>query len=197
MRIACIGSRELEKDVKFKADIDFMYKVYYRFAELGITMTSGLCEQGPDGIAQKAYAQAIKDGKTTIDKMEVYIGDEIDRRRSTLPLKEHAIVRNPLLIDRTLALAASVHPAWHRCNDWARRMHSRNCHQIFGYDLQSPVDAVVCWTPYGHDTGGTRTAIMLAKRAGIPVFNLGEVRNREHLLNCIGNLIKSFNLGKK
>ena len=52
-------------------------------------------------------------------------------------------------------------------------MHSRNCHQILGYDLQSPVDAVVCWTPNGNVVGGTRTALLLAQDAGIPIFNLG------------------------
>jgi hypothetical protein len=52
-------------------------------------------------------------------------------------------------------------------------MHSRNCHQILGYDLQSPVDAVICWTPNGKVVGGTRTALLLAQDAGIPIFNLG------------------------
>ena len=52
-------------------------------------------------------------------------------------------------------------------------MHSRNCHQILGYDLKSPVDAVICWTPNGKMVGGTRTALLLAQDAGIPIFNLG------------------------
>lgn len=189
MRIACIGSRELEKNSEFKNDVALMYKVYYRFAELGITMTSGLAAQGPDGIAQHAYAQAVKDGKATTSQLEVYIGDEIDRRRSSLPLKELAIVRNPGLIPRTLELAASVHPAWNRCNEWARRMHSRNCHQIFGYDLESPVDAVVCWTTDGKIVGGTATALKLSMKAGIPVFNLG-VKDKNKVLDDIGHLVK-------
>ena len=66
-----------------------------------------------------------------------------------------------------------VHPAWDKCNEWARGMHSRNCHQILGYDLQSPVDAVICWTPDGKVVGGTATALKLSMKAGIPIFNLG------------------------
>ena len=52
-------------------------------------------------------------------------------------------------------------------------MHSRNCHQILGYDLQSPVDAVICWTSDGKIVGGTATALKLSMKAGIPIFNLG------------------------
>lgn len=189
MRIACIGSRDLEKILKYQADVNLMYKIYYRFAELGIIMTSGLCKLGPDGIAQKAYAQAVKDGVASISQLEVYIGDEIDRQSSSLPLKELAIIRNPELIDRTLELAASVHPAWHKCGEWARRMHSRNCHQILGYDLQTPVDAVVCWTPNGNVVGGTSTALKLAAKHNIPIFNLG-LKDKKEVLNNIAIFIK-------
>ena len=56
MRIALIGSRELEKFTKYKNDIKLIENLYYRLAQLGITMTSGLCQLGPDGIAQKMYA---------------------------------------------------------------------------------------------------------------------------------------------
>ena len=69
-------------------------------------------------------------------------------------------------------------------------MHSRNCHQILGYDLQSPVDAVICWTPDGAVVGGTATALKLSMKAGIPVFNLG-VPDKESVLNDIKNFLES------
>ena len=72
-------------------------------------------------------------------------------------------------------LSASIHPAWHNCNEWARGMHMRNVHQILGYNLDYPVDAVVTWVKedaYGNPKGGTATAIKLAREYGIPVFNL-------------------------
>ena len=57
---------------------------------------------------------------------------------------------------------------------------ARNSHQILGWDLRSPVDLVVAWTPDGaenekersHATGGTGQTIALASRWKIPVFNL-------------------------
>ena len=173
MRIALIGSRELEKFTKYKNDVKLVENLYYRLAQLGIKMTSGLCQLGPDGIAQKMYAKAIADGVASLEQMEVYIGDESDRKKSTLPLKEYAIIRNLELIQKTEELASTVHPNWKACNAYARRMHSRNCHQILGYNLDNPVDAVITWTPNGNIQGGTATSLKLALLNGIPIFNLG------------------------
>lgn len=175
LRIALIGSRELERKPEYFKDIRTCFLVALRLAELGITFTSGLCEEGMDGIAQKAYSRALEHGKTSTDKFEVYVAEQKNITRSTLPNKHLAIVRNPDLIGETHKLCLEVMGPdhWNRCNDWAKGMHSRNCHQIFGYDLKSPVDAVICWTPNGNIQGGTATAIKLALKANIPVFNLG------------------------
>ena len=173
MRIALIGSRQLEQKQEYFEDIKLCYDVCMRLAQLGVTFTSGLCELGMDGIAQKAYSKAVDLGLAKESQFEVYVADQYNIRRSTLPRKYLAIVRNKDLISETERIASEVHPAWDRCNEWARGMHSRNCHQILGYDLQSPVDAVICWTPDGAVVGGTRTALLLAQDAGIPIFNLG------------------------
>lgn len=173
MRIALIGSRQLEQKEEYQKDIKLCHNVCMRLAQLGITFTSGLCELGMDGIAQKAYSKAVDLGDAKEEQFEVYVADQYNIRRSNLPRKHLAIVRNPHLIKETEDIASKVHPAWERCNEWARGMHSRNCHQILGYDLQSPVDAVICWTPKGNIQGGTRTALMIAMREGIPIFNLG------------------------
>ena len=173
MRIALIGSRQLEQKQEYFEDIKLCYNVCMRLAQLGITFTSGLCELGMDGIAQKAYSKAVDLGLAKESQFEVYVADQYNIRRSTLPRKHLAIVRNKDLISETERIASEVHPAWDKCNEWARGMHSRNCHQILGYDLQSPVDAVICWTPDGAVVGGSRTAILLAQGANIPIFNLG------------------------
>ena len=184
IRIALIGSRELEKQAEYQNDIKLAEKVCYRLAELGIVMTSGLCHLGMDAIAQRAFSQAIVDGKASTSQIEVYIKDLNEIKRSTLPNKELAIVRNPDLIQRSEELAAMVHGAWDRCNEWARGMHSRNMHQILGYDLETPVDAVITWTANGHIKGGTATAIRTALRLNIPVFNLG-YSDKQKVLNDI------------
>lgn len=190
MRIALIGSRQLEQKQEYFEDIKLCYNVCMRLAQLGVTFTSGLCEIGMDGIAQKAYSKAVDLGLAKESQFEVYVADQYNIRRSTLPRRHLATVRNKDLISETERIASEVHPAWDRCNEWARGMHSRNCHQILGYDLQSPVDAVICWTPDGKIQGGTATAIRIAMKYDIPVFNLG-VSDKESVLNDIKNFLES------
>ena len=190
MRIALIGSRQLEQKQEYFDDIKLCYNVCMRLAQLGVTFTSGLCELGMDGIAQKAYSKAVDLGLAKESQFEVYVADQYNIRRSTLPRRHLAIVRNKDLISETERIASEVHPAWDRCNEWARGMHSRNCHQILGYDLQSPVDAVICWTPDGKIQGGTATAIRISMKYDIPVFNLG-VSDKKSVLNDIKNFLES------
>lgn len=190
MRIALIGSRQLEQKQEYFEDIKLCYNVCMRLAQLGVTFTSGLCEIGMDGIAQKAYSKAVDLGLAKESQFEVYVADQYNIRRSTLPRRHLATVRNKDLISETERIASEVHPAWDRCNEWARGMHSRNCHQILGYDLQSPVDAVICWTPDGKIVGGTATAIRISMKYDIPVFNLG-VSDKKSVLNDIKNFLES------
>ena len=146
-----------------------------------------------DGIAQKAYSQAADFGLASESQFEVYVADSYNIRKSTLPRKHLAIIRNKDLIAETERIASEVHPAWDKCNEWARGMHSRNCHQILGYDLQSPVDAVICWTPNGKMVGGTRTALMIAMREGIPIFNLG-CADKDAVVQEIKSFLKERNI---
>lgn len=189
MRIALIGSRQLEQKQEYFEDIKLCYNVCMRLAQLGVTFTSGLCELGMDSIAQKAYSKAVDLGLAKESQFEVYVADQYNICRSTLPRKHLAIVRNKDLISETERIASEVHPAWDRCNEWARGMHSRNCHQILGYDLQSPVDAVICWTPDGKIHGGTATVIRIAMKYDIPVFNLG-VKDKESVLQSIKKFLE-------
>ena len=72
-------------------------------------------------------------------------------------------------------IASKIHPAWDRCNEYVRKLHSRNCFQVLGSGFDSPVDFVVCYAKEdknGNPQGGTGTAIMLAREHSIPVYNL-------------------------
>ena len=69
-------------------------------------------------------------------------------------------------------MAASVHPAWDRCNTYVRKLQTRNMAQVLGADLKHPVDFLVCWTKNGEKIGGTATAISVAEMNNIPVFSL-------------------------
>lgn len=95
-----------------------------------------------------------------------------------------------------IALAKTLHPAWDALTDGMRKMHARNCCQILGGTLDRPVSFVVCWTPDGlsnekdrtRKSGGTATAIVLANRRNIPVYNLQQVVLRNSLAKKLANM---------
>ena len=76
--------------------------------------------------------------------------------------------------DKAMSIAESIHPAWDKCSQGAKKLHGRNVHQVLGVDIDPSTYSrfVICWTPNGLDVGGTATAIKLARSVGIPVFNL-------------------------
>lgn len=72
-------------------------------------------------------------------------------------------------------IAERIHESWRSCNRFTRDAHARNCHQILGADLKSPVRAVFCYTKDAQLVGGTRTALKLAMELSIPIFNFGDM----------------------
>jgi len=80
-----------------------------------------------------------------------------------------------------LEMASTIHPAWHKCSDYVRKLHARNCFQVLGRDLRTPSSFLVCWTLGGADIGGTRTAIVLARNNNVEVLNLGSQEQLERV----------------
>ena len=111
-------------------------------------------------------------------------GAPAERRTVFLPWPGYRGCRGPdchtLSRDRMhtcLAIAAALHPAWHRCSPAARKLHARNV-SILAVDTDVPVDAVACWTRDGLPSGGTGMGIRIAHDRGIPVLNLGVLHPR-------------------
>lgn len=97
----------------------------------------------------------------------------------------------------TRKIAKEIHPAPHAIKDYALDLMARNTFQIFGRDLNTPVDFVICWTPDGVTdyikrsrlTGGTGQSIELASRKGIPVINMKNENWREEFKKVIKPII--------
>jgi len=94
------------------------------------------------------------------------------------------------------ALARSVHPAWERLGPAAKRLHTRNVHVVLGLDLKSPSSFLICWTLDGCEgkatrtsrTGGTATAILIAERFRVPVFNLAVTTAEQRLAKLVSEI---------
>ena len=86
-----------------------------------------------------------------------------------------------------IELAKSLHPAWDKCSQGARKLHGRNCYQLLGLDLNKPSDLVVFWTIGDQKSGGTATVLRLAEKEGVPVYNLAldsDIKKLGELLGC-------------
>ena len=144
-----VGSRKTPAEIR-----QIISKIAKRAAQLKMTLRSG----GAQG-ADLAFEWAAKRVPDSPAPEIFYASDATDECRK---------------------LAAQVHPAWDRCSDFVRNLHGRNALQVLGRSLNDPSRFLVCWTPDGAEceaecsirTGGTGTAIRMASRNHIPVFNL-------------------------
>jgi hypothetical protein len=146
-----VGSRSTPPEVlaTIKTIAEFL-------AKKGYTLRSG----GANG-ADSAFEEGADKGS---GKKEVYLPWlNFNDNKSTLLWPQAA-----------WKMAEEIHPAWDKCSVNVRCLHARNCCQVLGYELDSPSEFLICWTENGEEIGGTATAIKLAKKHKIKVFNLGE-----------------------
>lgn len=151
---AGIGSRTTPADV-----LTTMQRIASRMANAGWTLRSGGA-QGAD--------TAFQQGCTAVNGwMQIFLPwpgfNGIPATAGIYPFVDEA----------ALQLAAQFHPNWAACSAGARKLHARNCYQILGPNLATPVDLVLCWTPHGSGSGGTGQALRIAHHHGIPVHDLG------------------------
>ncbi|ARV76951.1 hypothetical protein PHABIO_320 [Pseudomonas phage Phabio] len=85
--------------------------------------------------------------------------------------------------DMAEAMALKARGTFAGLNAWGIELHTRNVYQIFGLNLDEPVEACIFYAePKRNDTvsGGTNTAYQLAKEGKIPVIkNLYLEEDRE------------------
>lgn len=158
---AGIGSRSTPPEI-----MTMMQQVASRLGKRGYTLRSG----GAAG-ADTAFESGVPAGAPK----EIYLPSEgFNGNKSSL------FPERLSNWDYALELAERFHPAWDRLSPFAKRLQARNCYQVLGADLCTPVQFVVCYTPDGcsshesrsRETGGTGQAISIASFYNIPVFNL-------------------------
>ena len=175
---AGIGSRETPEAMS-----QLMRKLAKYLAEIGWTLRSGAA----DG-ADSAFEAGAVEGNGFC---EIYLPWKgFNRHRSS----------RYVISDEARALAKSVHPVWDELSEGPKQLHARNCYQVMGRSLAEPVKFVVCWTADGceseesrtRNTGGTGTAIAIASRLNIPVFNLRNEDALDRLSELVGGLPVEF-----
>lgn len=152
-----IGSRETPNDI-----LDRMTRLGSWFSELDWVLRSG----GAEG-ADRAFERGVRVGK----QCDTYIPWKGFAKHSDNPM----IGSEFDTWEEAQELASTIHPAWERCSRGAKALHARNVYQVLGSDLKTPSKFVVYYakeTKTGEVSGGTRTAVMLARQHNIPCVNM-------------------------
>jgi hypothetical protein len=105
--------------------------------------------------------------------------------------------------DDTRKIAKEIHPLKEKLTkEKGLDLHARNTFQVFGKNLDTPVDFVLTWTKDGAvrdedapgsgnirtiKTGGTGQAISLASLKGIPVINMANEGWQDQLIAVVGD----------
>lgn len=172
---AGVGSRQAPKDV-----LALMQEFAYQAAQKGWGLRTGAAPG-----ADSAF--------------ELGAVDAMGERQIFLPWKGFAGHDSLLYDTHPLAekFAETVHPVWHSLSPAAKKLVSRNMHQILGPNLDDPVQFVICWTrdgcetkeEYGPRTGGTGTAIAFASSLDIPVFNIWSRKRLVEAQNFLESIV--------
>jgi hypothetical protein len=170
---AGIGSRRTPADI-----CELMQQLGRKLALKGATLRSG----GADG-ADLAFEKGCDEGEGI--KQIFYAKDwEEKRPQCAMKVRWKYIPSN---WEAAQLIAAQHHPNWINLNLYPRKLHTRNCFQILGFNLHQPANFVLCWTPDGARTaeetsaatGGTGQAIRVASSHGIRVYNLAVLEDLE------------------
>lgn len=149
-----VGSRETPKDI-----MEMMTRVATVLDEdIGITLRTG----GADG-ADRAFEFGVENRS----RAEIYLPwkgfnnycDDMDGVFWTYT-QDHVDV------------AREVVGHWKFLSETHKKFHIRNVAQVLGESCSDPSLFLVCWTPNGNVVGGTATAIKVAAKNGIPVYNM-------------------------
>jgi len=150
MKYYCgIGSRKTPKSI-----LNMMKEIGGLMAGKGYILRSG----GADG-ADTAFENGCDAGKGNKEIFLPWKG--FNKNESTL--------YNVSLLAEDMA--KRIHSSWAGCSQGAKKLLSRNMHQVLGEDLQTPVSAIICWSP-SEVKGGTSMAIKLGRELSIPIYNL-------------------------
>ena len=186
MTYAGIGSRETPQEVLNK-----MTEVSKYLESIGYTLRSGRA-QGADTAFEKGvlYKKEIFGGFDATGPVEKAVAHEI--HPNLLGAMEGAKNKK---IKTKLAEGATqkeAEKAGERSSWSVENLMARNTNQIFGKNLDTPVDFVLAYDPSGWvgkgerpQKGGTLQAIDMASRKGIPVINMANPTWRAELKKAI------------
>lgn len=161
-----VGSRDTPKDVQ-----ELMRKFAAKQAQNGWTLRSG----GANG-ADSAFEKGSDQGN---GHKEIYLPWRgFNSHNSQLYKPSHACLSLSETLWDMRYTKSQVACPWDRLKKTTQLLMGRNCYQVLGRNLSVRSRFLICWTVGGSGTGGTGHAIFIAKKNGVPVYDLAIPRAR-------------------
>lgn len=170
--VALVGSRDAPLD-----DLELMIRLGRTFVDLGFDDSSG----DAFGCDRAGWWGARQADRYDPHEQRIYVLHSGKNRRRA---QEHGFI---VAEDHPEQWLVAEHLAFEARGSWAglpqqfqRDLHIRNCYQVYGHTMDDPVKALVYSAPVKGNpknefcSGGTNTALQIAKRANIPIrVNIG------------------------
>ncbi|CAH9014820.1 putative DprA-like protein [Vibrio phage 249E41-1] len=179
-----IGSRSTPPDI-----MELMVKFAEKACEFNYVGRSGGAD-GSDACLEQGVGSYLNSCEENYPEhyMEIYLPwkdfngrDSFGGGYYTLPWIDNK--------EQATQIASETHPAWDRCSQGAKSLHSRNVYQLLGQDLNTPSRFVICWAEPkgedGHVKGGTATAVKLGIDNGAEIINLYHEDQRKRVEDWI------------
>ena len=166
MTYAGIGSRETPGYI-----LTQMTEVAKELDSLGFVLQTGFTfKDKKTGIDEEGADKAFSDGSQN----KILFGPS--ELRETVNGKVMTRNYGKEILKISEAVMNEIHPAPERLSAGAKKLMSRNTNQVFGENLNRPVDFVIFYAPETvnplRPSGGTGQAVEMARRKGIPTINM-------------------------
>jgi hypothetical protein len=188
MTYAGIGSRETPEDV-----LNLMTEAAKYLESLGYTLNTGktfIARPSNDPKYQKQYEERLafskkNNGKVGLDE------EGADRAFSLGTTKKNLFGVNAPVGKKELTVMEEIHPAPDKLTEGAKKLMARNTNQIFGENLDTPVDFVLFYAKETSNplrvAGGTGQAVEMARRKRIPTINMSKPNWKKKLDEILNN----------
>jgi hypothetical protein len=189
--IAGIGARITPPKIQ-----QVMYDLGYALAKQGRMLHSGGAENADrpfqDGV--EAYCKSVN--IRPCERQKIFIpkayfkGLSADNDRGIIDFQKTDNYNTAIELAKNIYIDKEAAKNW---PDWMEGLMGRNGYQVLSEDLNTPVNAVICWTKDGSldgstkSSGGTGQALRLAYNNNIPVFNLQKEKHLQFVIEHIIN----------
>jgi len=184
MTYAGIGSRQTPQEA-----LDLMPQIAKYLDNLGYTLRSGAAEGADTAFEKGATKKEIFKGFDRTGQREINVANEIHPDlQGAMNASKSKKIKSRLAEGATQEEAekSGERSAWA-----VQNLMARNTNQIFGVNLDTPVDFVLFWAQEIPGSirpkGGTGQAVEMARRKGIPTINLADKNWREQLKAVLSN----------